>query len=291
MRGRGRARGPRHPGVDEELRAAGLEDARPLLHALHVLNEDGTVSADKRRKLKQVRRMLELLEPTLDRLAQRGDPVRIVDANAGNAYLAFLVLHGLRRRGVPGRLFAYERSAEAVARTRARAAMLGFEEIEVRHADLARAVLPDAPDLVLSLHGCDTATDAALLRAVEAGAREILAVPCCQQELRPLLGPGPGFEWWPEGGILAVDLAADLSDLLRLYWLRAAGYSADCVEFVPLEHTPKNRLFRARKDPGAPQAAARQALFRLRAGFREAPWLLREGAARAGLAEARDLRA
>jgi hypothetical protein len=115
---------------------------------------------------------------------------------------------------------------------------LRFEVGDIGEAEL------DGVDLVVSLHACDIATDAALDRAVRGGAAVILAVPCCQHELlgqlkndllRPLL----------RHGTLRERFVAEVTDAARARLLELAGYEVQVVEFVSLEHTPKNVLLRA----------------------------------------------
>ena len=99
-------------------------------------------------------------------------------------------------------------------------------------------------DLVVSLHACDTATDEALAQAVRWDTQAILAVPCCQKEAyrqisSPLLQP------LLRHGLAKERLASLVTDSLRAQLLELAGYRTQLVEFVELEHTPKNVLIRA----------------------------------------------
>ena len=110
--------------------------------------------------------------------------------------------------------------------------------------DIARVQGVAGADLVVSLHACDTATDAALDRAVRGGASVILAVPCCQHELQPQLASRE-LEPLLRFGILRERFAAEVTDAVRALLLGAVGYDAQIVEFVELEHTPKNLLIRA----------------------------------------------
>ncbi len=245
-----------------------------LLKVLHIMNADGTISADMRRKALQVQHLLGLFEDSLTRLQSEAEEVCIVDANCGNSYLGFLLFDELRRRRTGTvRLLGIDRNPESIARGRARAAKSGFTSMEFVLGKVAEVELPPRPNLFLSLHGCDLATDHALVRALETQARELAIVPCCHAELRTLLAPEGAFGAFVGEGILQVDMAAHLTDALRLHWLRAHGYSASIVEFVPSEHTPKNRLLRA--EPGRSRSVASEAwLTRLTQGLTKLPWLL-----------------
>lgn len=99
-------------------------------------------------------------------------------------------------------------------------------------------------DMVVTLHACDTATDYALAKAVGWHAKVILSVPCCQHEingqiandvLKPIL----------KHGLLKERFSAIVTDALRAEYLEREGYEVQVLEFIDMEHTPKNILIRA----------------------------------------------
>lgn len=101
-------------------------------------------------------------------------------------------------------------------------------------------------DMVVTLHACDTATDYALDKAIRWGAKVILSAPCCQHELNgqiknELLGPALGY------GLIKERMAALFTDALRAGILESKGYQVQILEFIDMEHTPKNILIRAVK--------------------------------------------
>ena len=104
--------------------------------------------------------------------------------------------------------------------------------------------------LTVSLHACDTATDDALAAAIRWQSDAILAVPCCQHELNGSLSRDllPGINGF---GILRDRFASMATDALRAKLLEVRGYKTQILEFIELEHTPKNLLLRAvrRKTP------------------------------------------
>ena len=110
------------------------------------------------------------------------------------------------------------------------------------------AQLDAAPEVVLALHACDTATDEALARAVEWRAPLILAAPCCHHDiasqLRRLPTPAP-YAMLTRHGILRERFADTLTDGLRSSLLRTQGYRVDVMQFVESQHTPRNTLLRA----------------------------------------------
>ena len=121
----------------------------------------------------------------------------------------------------------------------------GFEKLKFLCGDIAEYEGVDQVDMVVTLHACDTATDYALAKAVKWGARVILSVPCCQheinrqiqnEELEPILGYG----------LLKERISALITtDGIRAQVLEHYGYRTQILEFIDMEHTPKNLLIRA----------------------------------------------
>jgi hypothetical protein len=232
----------------------------PFLVELGVQTPDGRVRSQRRSKFRQVNRFVELVDDVVPALPERR--LQVVDFGSGRAYLTF-ALHDLLTR-VHGRevdMLGLDLKPDVVAECEGLARRLDAEGLRFELGDIADADLAGV-DLVVSLHACDTATDAALDRAVRAGAQVILAVPCCQHELlgqlssdvlRPLL----------RHGTLKERFAAEVTDAARARLLEIAGYDVQVVEFVALEHTPKNVLLRASRT--ARRAADRE---RLRAEYR-----------------------
>jgi hypothetical protein len=210
------------------------------------MNADATVSADSARKLKQVEHLLGLLRPSLEEaLAEERVPV-VWDLNCGSSYLGLLLLEAVRQEfGRELRLYSVDRDPARVDASRRRASDLGFPDAVFLHSSVAAADLPAKPALALSLHGCDTATDEALLRAVEGGAARIAVVPCCQRELRTLVGRVHPHLPFLRDAASAQDYCALLTDVARAAALRVSGYRTDVAEFTGFEHTLKNRLIRA----------------------------------------------
>jgi hypothetical protein len=126
------------------------------------------------------------------------------------------------------------------------AADLGYEHLHFVVGDIAKYQGLERVDMVVTLHACDTATDAALAKAVQWGASVMLSVPCCQHELAAKL---ESSELRPleKHGIIKERLAALVTDSLRANVLEIVGYDVQLLEFIDLEHTPKNLLIRAVK--------------------------------------------
>ncbi|MFF5175269.1 class I SAM-dependent methyltransferase [Micromonospora sp. NPDC000089] len=213
-------------------------------------------SAAKRR---QVDAFLRALAATLpDDLT---GPLRVVDLGCGNAYLTFAAYRYLAQRGLAVELVGVDVREDQRRRNTELAQRLGWgDRVSFVAGTIAEAVVEPAPDLVLALHACDTATDEALARAVRWGARWVLAAPCCHHDLAAQLrarpAPGP-YELLTRQGILRERFADVLTDALRAGLLRLHGYRAEVVEFVDSQHTPRNLLIRARRTGSAPTGQQR----------------------------------
>lgn len=186
--------------------------------------------------------------------------LRVVDFGCGKGYLTFAVHEHLTRvLGLDVETVGVELRPELVATCNAAASRAGlaglrFEAGEIAHSD------PGAVDVMIALHACDTATDEALHLGLRAGARVLVASPCCHKELRPQLVPPPVLAPLLRHGVHLGEEAEMLTDALRALLVEAEGYDVQVFEFVSLEHTSKNKLLLAvQRAPGADDADRRAA--------------------------------
>ncbi|WP_433529987.1 class I SAM-dependent methyltransferase [Micromonospora sp. CA-263727] len=217
-------------------------------------------SAAKRRQVDAFLRALVATLPTEPARELTG-PLRVVDLGCGNAYLTFAAYRYLSRLGLDVELVGVDVREDQRRRNTELAERLGWaERVRFVAGTIADAVVEPAPDLVLALHACDTATDEALARAVRWEARWVLAAPCCHHDiaaqLRARPAPAP-YELLTRQGILRERFADVLTDALRAGLLRLHGYRAEVVEFVDSAHTPRNLLIRARRTDSVPTADQR----------------------------------
>ncbi len=228
--------------------------AVPFLVELGVQTAAGKVKAQRRDKFRQVNRFLELVEDVLPALP--AGRLRVVDFGSGKSYLTFALHHLLTVvHGCEVDLVGLDLKEDVVATCSALASKLGSEGLRFEVGDIAGYRGVEAADLVVSLHACDTATDAALERAVRWNVPVILAVPCCQHELLPQIQNTP-LAPLLDRGLLRSRFASDVTDAARAQLLEAVGYDVQLVEFVELEHTPKNVLIRATRRPARDRAKA-----------------------------------
>lgn len=218
----------------------------PFLVDLGVMNAQGKVNAAKYDKFRQINRFLEFIEDILPRLSRERE-VTILDFGCGKSYLTFAMYYYLRElKGYDVNIIGLDLKKDVIETCSRLAEKYGYEKLHFYQGDVADYQGVSSVDMVVTLHACDTATDYALARAVEWGARVILSVPCCQHELNrqisnEMLAPVLGY------GILKERMSALITDGLRAQILESRGYDTQILEFIDMEHTPKNLLIRAVK--------------------------------------------
>jgi SAM-dependent methyltransferase len=203
-------------------------------------------------KRRQVDAFLRALAATLPGdPAQLPSPLRVVDLGCGNAYLTFAAYRYLADLGAKVQVVGVDVREDQRVRNTAVAAELGCaDDVTFVAGTIEDAQVDVAPDLVLALHACDTATDQALARAIGWNATWVLAAPCCHHDIAAQLkgnAAPSGFAEVARQAILRERFADVLTDSLRASLLRLNGYKVDVVEFVDSAHTPRNLLLRARR--------------------------------------------
>lgn len=235
-------------------------EAVPFLVQLGVMTTDGKVHAQKYDKFRQINRFLEFVDDILSEITAAHEdhfpntPLRIIDFGCGKSYLTFAVYHYLVvKKGLQAEIFGLDLKKDVIEDCSRLASACGYDGLRFACGDIADYRAENAgkgapPDLVITLHACDTATDYALAFAIEHGARAILSVPCCQHELNTALGrsaPDEALNPLLKYGIVKERFAALATDVLRAETLNAHNYKTQLLEFIDMEHTPKNILIRA----------------------------------------------
>ena len=216
----------------------------PFLRDLGVMTEEGKIVRTKFDKFRQINRFLEFIEDILPQL-DKGREVTILDFGCGKSYLTFAMyyyLHELKQYDI--RIIRLDLKSEVIRHCNELSVKYGYEKLTFLEGDIADYEGVDQVDMVVTLHACDTATDYALAKAVGWHAKVILSVPCCQHEingqiendvLKPIL----------KHGLLKERFSAIVTDALRAEYLEREGYEVQVLEFIDMEHTPKNILIRA----------------------------------------------
>lgn len=208
------------------------------------MTPEGRVHAKKQDKYRQINRFLEMVTDVLDALPTDRE-IKIVDFGCGKSYLTFALYHLLAvEQGRDISVVGLDLKEDVIAFCSSLAEKLAYDKLRFLVGDIADYNELDSVDMVVTLHACDTATDAALAKAVGWGASVIMSVPCCQHELfrqisndtlTPLLSQG----------LLKERFSALITDAARGNLLEVLGYKVNMLEFVDPEHTPKNLLIRA----------------------------------------------
>lgn len=218
----------------------------PFLQDLGVMTADGKVVRSKFDKFRQINRFLEFIEDILPQLAKDRE-VTILDFGCGKSYLTFAMyyyLHELKHYDI--RIIGLDLKKDVIENCNQLSEKYGYEKLKFLEGNIADYTGVEEVDMVVTLHACDTATDFALAKAVGWNAKVILSVPCCQHEvngqiqneiLRPVL----------KYGLIKERMSALITDALRAEYLEGEGYDAQILEFIDMEHTPKNILIRAIK--------------------------------------------
>lgn len=216
----------------------------PFLIELDVMTPTGQVKQPRQKKFRQINRYLEMVEDIYEHLPSLG-VLHVVDFGCGLSYLTFALHHLLTvRHQRDVNLRGIDQNPHVIDRCREIAAKCHLSGMEFQSGRIEPEGTSEPVDLAVSLHACDTATDHALAFAVRSAARVILAAPCCQHELAPLID-APTLNPLLRHGILKERFAAMATDALRSCALEAAGYRTQILEFIESEHTPKNLLLRA----------------------------------------------
>ena len=236
-----------------------IPEGRPcaFLAEIGVMTAAGQVRSAMQAKFRQVNRFLEFVDDVLPELPKTGR-LRVIDFGCGKSYLTFALhylLTELRSREVE--IVGLDLKAEVVRDCQHIAEKLGCRGLRFEIGDIASHSPPGPVDLSVSLHACDTATDAAIAQAVCWQAKVILAVPCCQHEVANLM-PTDVLPGLLRHGILKERFAALATDALRAQFLESIGYRTQVIEFIDLEHTPKNLLLRAVRTTADDVIEARQ---------------------------------
>ena len=223
-----------------------LEEGIPVgfLIDLGVMTKDGKIVHAKYDKYRQINRFLEFIEDILPQLDKNQEQT-IIDFGCGKSYLTFAMYYYLKvLKGYDIRVVGLDLKDDVIRKCNELKDAYGYDKLNFYIGDIASYEDVTHVDMVVTLHACDTATDYALGKAVKWGAKVILSVPCCQHEANKTIENemmAPVMKY----GILKERMAAIITDATRAELLEAHGYRTQILEFIDMEHTPKNLLIRA----------------------------------------------
>lgn len=232
--------------------------AVPFMIDLGVMTESGKIIRTRYDKYRQINRFLEFIEDILPELPT-DRTVHIIDFGCGKSYLTFAMYYYLKvLKHYDIRITGLDLKQKVIEDCQALADRYGYDGLQFLCGDIADYNGTDEVDMVVTLHACDTATDYALYKAVKWHASVILSVPCCQHELNRKMQCetlSGAFQY----GLIKERTAALMTDAMRGQLLEMQGYKTQLLEFIDMEHTPKNILIRGVKSRGLlPKAARKQ---------------------------------
>ena len=228
-----------------------LEEGQPIdfLVGLGAQTKDGKIVKAKYDKFRQINRYLEFIGDIVKKLPTDRE-VRIIDFGCGKAYLTFAMYYYLHiMKGYRLSVTGLDLKEDVIDTCNALAEKFHYENLHFEKGDIGTYEGVESVDMVVTLHACDTATDYALYKAVKWGAKVIMAVPCCQHEMNRQLAC-PELSAVLKYGIVKERMAALMTDAVRANLLEEMGYETQILEFIDMEHTPKNLLIRAVKKSG-----------------------------------------
>ena len=230
--------------------------AKDLLTEIGILAKNGKIKNDKIRKYNQIDYFVELMGGVLKEIGERDEYV-ILDAACGKSYLSFVLNFYLREiLKKKCRFIGVDYSKTVIDASKRMAKNLGYNNMKFIQEDLTSWTPSVRPDIVVSLHACDTATDMALGLGIRSQSRAIVSVPCCHKDILKLYSYEP-FEPIMKYGILKARLADTLTDGIRAAYLESVGYKVSMIEYISPLETPKNIMIRA-VYTGKKSAKARQ---------------------------------
>ena len=237
-----------------------LEEGTPIpfLIRLGIMGEDGKVFKKSYDKFRQINKYLEFIDETIKELKNKkyiDTHIKAVDFGCGKSYLTFALHYYLKNiQNMTFEVIGLDLKKDVIEHCNQIAKDLNMENIEFLTGDIKDFNKLKNVDLIFSLHACNNATDYSLLKGLELDAKAILAVPCCQHEFNQKMSQNKKSEFFafenPIGkhGILLEKFASLATDALRAQALELCGYKTQVMEFIDMEHTPKNILIRGIKE-------------------------------------------
>lgn len=215
----------------------------PFLQKLGIQNLDGTIKVKERKKWNQINQFLAIIEPVVKKLPL--EKLHIVDFGCGRGHLTLALDYLLHdHMHLEASVVGLDLKRDLIESIQP----LSSKRVTFAVGDIANYSSDTPPDMVICLHACDKATDWALFRAIQWGAKAILAVPCCQQAGLDTIDSTP-LKALLRHGAIKERINALATDAARAELLEMMGYQTDIIEFIETEHTPKNLLIRALKRP------------------------------------------
>lgn len=209
------------------------------LHQLGITTVEGVVKKDMQDKYKQINRYVEIFEGIIKDI-DFGEKISVVDMGSGKGYLTFALYDYLTAQlKLEAEVSGIEMREDLINTCNRIAAASGFSHLHFTKGTIADISLPST-DILIALHACDTATDDAIYKGIQANAKVIIVAPCCHKQIRKQMKPENVLSSITKHGILLERQAEMVTDAIRALLMESAGYKTRVFEFIGTEHTPKN---------------------------------------------------
>ena len=215
------------------------------LYKLGVMDKNGIVVSHKQKKFRQINKFLEMLKDVEENLPKNA---KIIDMGCGKSYLTFAMYYYfniIKSKNVT--INDYDLKKDVVEHCNKLAKEFNFKNLQFFNEDIQNIDKDENINMIISLHACDTATDYAIYFGVKLNCDVILSVPCCQHELFKQIKNNE-LSSMLSYGILKERFSSLLTDNLRADALKLCGYKTNIIEFIDMEHTPKNIMLKAIKN-------------------------------------------
>ena len=230
----------------DKQKARLINPANSWWYQLGLTTREGKITADMQHKFKQIYKYAEIVESLVKPMKFDGT-VHIADMGAGKGYLTFALYELLSQRlnldvdikGVEIRPDLVLKINEIIKSSN----LKGMEFVESSIQDFR----PEKLDVLIALHACNTATDDAIASGVKAGAELIVCAPCCHKQIRQEMERSGKMDAITRYGIFLERQAVMITDTIRALILEYFGYKTQVMEFIEMEHTPKNVLLVGKK--------------------------------------------
>ena len=221
------------------------QNKNQYLQELGLLNKNGEVKKEMQHKFKQINRYVEIVAGVFRETQLKSD-LKIVDMGSGKGYLTFALADYELGQNRNSKIVGIEIRNDLVdlCNTIARnseLSNLSFEQGSIKDTSI------EGMNVLIALHACDTATDDAIIKGINANAEIIICAPCCHKQIRKEMKTNNSFHAITKHGILLERQAEIITDSLRSLWLESKGYKTKVFDFVDVNNTPKNVMIVAIK--------------------------------------------
>ena len=233
-------------------------DKIDFLIELGLMSVEGKILKSSFNKFKQINKYLEFIDDVIEELKAKKlitNHINVLDFGCGKSYLTFALYYYLKnyRKDLTFSIVGLDLKKDVIEFCNKLAKKLNYENLEFLNGNIKDYNKSKEVDLVFSLHACNNATDYSLEKALSLDAKAILAVPCCHHEFFEKIQKNKNSEFYntlkimADNGVVLDKFATLATDSFRSLSLELCGYKTKMIEFIDMEHTPKNILIKAIK--------------------------------------------